>query len=133
MDHHMDFSSSILMYRDFSTSIPMAVVLFYTPLMTVVVHVGLLHYPDGCGGLFTTLMAVKVSPTTPMAVKVDTVVQRAEGPRERKKKEMKKNHVRIQTMSFLLLLLSTWFGSNLFVLCTLYLRLPTSENKQFLL
>ena len=61
----------------------MALVVFYTPLMTVVVHVGLLHYPDGCGGLFTTLMAVKVSPTTPMAVKVDTVVQRAEsrGPR----------------------------------------------------
>ena len=121
MDHHMDFSSSILMYRDFSTSIPMAVVLFYTPLMTVVVHVGLLHYPDGCGGLFTTPMAVKVSPTTPMAVKVDTVVQRAEGPRERKKKEMK-NHVRIQTMSFLLLL--SQHMVRLQPVCPAYVRLP---------
>ena len=111
----------------------MTMVVSYTPLMTMVVHVGLLHYPDGCGGLFTTLMAEKVSPTTPMSVKVDTVVQRANGPGGRKEKEMK-NHVRIQTMSFLLLL--SQHMVRLQPVCPAlyaYLRLPKSENKQFLL
>ena len=79
----------------------------------------------------STLTAMDVSNSTMTTKKVSTVTmniitmaQRARVPEERREKEMK-GHVRIQTMSFMLLSLSTWFGSNQFVLV---LYMPISEH-----